>query len=544
MTVPSVREDPLASPAAPRSPAPDATWPGLHDYGIIGNEVTGALISRFGSIDWACLPKFDSPSVFGRLLDRARGGYLQVTPVEPFVSHQQYVPGTNLLTTFFELRHGVSAVVTDFMPMGPSGSGIGGDPRIVRRLVAKGAPLQMKLVADARFDYGRGTPEWTITGEVAVAERGPDRLACIAPWPWTIEGTAVRAEGRVVPGTPVFLQARWGALPPPTPSAASLLAVTDAYWRGWTAPAEAPMRRVAARWHPWVERSELVLKLLSYAESGVFVAAPTTSLPEWIGGSRNWDYRYVWIRDAAFTAQVLLLLGHVTEARAYVAWAFDRAAEVPDGRELRTIYTVDGGPPPAEEELDHLEGYRGSRPVRVGNAAADQRQLDIYGELLDLASLVERVDPAFVRDRWSVIERLAEQTTRLWNLPDAGIWERRSEPQHYVHSKLMCWVAIDRAVRLAREIGRPEHVDRWQRVREEIRSAVLSHGYDEKLGSFTQAFDRPVIDASGLRISLEGFLPPEDPRVLGTIDAVERRLTRGAFVRRYEGDDGLQGPEG
>ncbi len=400
------------------------------------------------------------------------------------------------------------------------------------------------MQAAPRFDYGRGPPRWRVESDVAVAECEADRLACTTPWPWRVDGSDVVSEGRVVPGTPLFVQVRWGSPPRPEPTVAALLGVTDAYWRGWVSPPDAPLRRVAARWHPWVERSELVLKLLSYAESGVFVAAPTTSLPEWIGGGRNWDYRYVWIRDAAFTAQVFLLLGHVTEARAYVAWAFDRAAELQGEDELRTIYSVDGRAPPTETELPHLEGYRGSRPVRIGNAAADQRQLDIYGEILDLAYLIERVDPAFVRDRWSTIEHLANQTTKLWASPDSGIWESRATPRHYVHSKLMCWVALDRATQLAREFGKVETVDRWTRVAEEIRAAILSRGYDERVGAFVQAFDHPVLDASALRIPLEGLLPATDPRVLGTIDAVERRLARGAFVRRYDGEDGLAGPEG
>ena len=404
-----------AIPASAPLSEPEPPWLGLYDYGLIGNERTGALISRTGAIDWACLPRFDSPSIFARLLDRRSGGFHQIAPRERYVSHQQYVPGTNVLTTFFELRRGVSLVVTDFMPMGPPGSGIGGDPRIARRVLARGAPVSVRIAAEPRFGYGRALPAWEVEGEVASAASGTDRLTCLAPWAWRPEGVGMVAEGRVEPGNPVFAQVRFGGPPLPEPSAAALLSVTDAYWRGWVAPADAPLRRVAARWHPWVERSELVLKLLSYAESGVFVAAPTTSLPEWIGGPRNWDYRYVWIRDAAFTAQVFLLLGHVSEARAYVAWAFDRAAELPEGEELRTLYTVDGRAPPPEEDLEHLEGYRGSRPVRVGNAAADQRQLDIYGELLDLASLIERIDPAFVRDRWPTIERLAQQTTRLWN---------------------------------------------------------------------------------------------------------------------------------
>jgi alpha,alpha-trehalase len=533
---------PVEPPAVP--PTAPLPWNSLYDYGLIGNEQTGALVSRHGSIDWACMPRFDSPSVFARLLDRATGGFHQVVPRDPYVSHQQYVTGTNVLATLFELRRGVTLTITDFMPMGPPITAIGGDPRIVRRLVARGAPVEVVAAADPRFDYARALPRWTVQGELAVAESGGTRMSFLGPWAWHGDGPSVVSSGTVEPGHPMYAQVRWGDPPPPEPSAASLLSVTDAYWRGWVSPPDAPLRRVAARWHPWVERSELVLKLLSYAESGVFVAAPTTSLPEWHGGGRNWDYRYVWIRDAAFTAQVFLLLGHLSEARAYVGWALNRAETLPQDAELSTIYTVDGGAPPPETELPHLEGYHGSRPVRVGNAAAGQRQLDIYGEILDSANLLERLDPAFVRDRWSTIELLAERITKLWSLPDSGMWEVRSAPAHFVHSKLMCWVALDRAINLAREFGKNDPVDRWTRVAEEIRAAILSRGFDDRLGSFVQAFGQPCVDASALRIGLDGFLPPNDPRVLGTIAAVEAKLANGAFVHRYEGDDGVGGPEG
>jgi alpha,alpha-trehalase len=519
-------------------------WPSLHDYGLIGNEKTGALVCRNGSIDWACFPRFDSPSVFARLLDRRLGGFHKVSPTDRSVSHQQYVTGTNVLATIFELRRGVSLTATDFMPMGSPASAIGADPRIVRRLVARGAPIEVAVTADPRFDYARSLPTWSIGGDIAVAQSGDAQLAFSGPWPWDLDGPAILSKGTVTPGTPLFTQIRWGEPPPPEPTPVALLSVTDAYWRGWVSPPDAPLRRVAARWHPWVERSELVLKLLSHVESGVFVAAPTTSLPEWPGGSRNWDYRYVWIRDAAFTAQVFLLLGHIAEARAYVGWAFDRAAGLHDDEELRTVYTVDGGPAPAEFELPHLEGYRGSRPVRVGNGATVQRQLDIYGEILDSALMLERLDPAFVRDRWSSIERLARRVTTLWSLPDNGMWEARSAPAQHVHSKLMCWVALDRAVQLAAKFGKIDPVDRWTRVAEEIRAAILSRGFNDQLGSFVQTFDLPLVDASALRIGLDGLLPANDPRVLGTISAVERKLARGAFVHRYEGDDGLAGPEG
>ncbi len=523
---------------------PGEPWLPLTDYGLIGNEKTGALVSRHGSIDWACFPRFDSPSVFGRLLDRQRGGSHRLAPTEHYTAHHQYVTGTNILTTFFEIRPGVALTLTDFMPMGPPGTSVGGDPRIVRQLRARGAPVAVSIGADPRFDYGRATSTWMIEKELAVAKSAAGQMSFTSPWPWRTEGPAAISTGVVVPNVVVFAQVRFGDPPSVDPSPASLLAVTDAYWRGWVSPPDAPLRRVAARWQPWVERSELVLKLLSYADVGAFVAAPTTSLPEWPSGARNWDYRYVWIRDAAFTAQVFLLLGHISEARAYLGWAFDRASSLQGDEELRPVYTVDGGVPPAEIELRHLEGYRGSRPVRVGNGASDQRQLDIYGEILDSALILERLDPAFVRDHWSTIERLAQRVTARWAVPDSGIWEDRGDPAHHVYSKLMCWVALDRAIQLAQKFGKREPVDRWTRVAEEIRAAILSRGYDDQLGTFVQAFDRPVLDASALRIGLSGFLPPTDPRVVSTIAAIERTLGPGPFLQRYEGHDGIGGPEG
>ncbi len=535
-----------AAPTAVRAAAPSGLpeWAPIYDYGVIGNQRTAALVSRHGSIDWACFPRFDSPSVFGRLLDRSQGGYHRVRPKSPYTSHQQYVAGTNVLTTLFELRRGLVLGVTDFMPLGPFAATSDGEPRIVRRLVARGGPIEVELTADPRFDYGRTTPDWQLAGEVGIARAGADRLSMVAPWPWERMGASVVARGTVEPGTAFFTQIRWGDPPGTDPSAASLLAVTDAYWRGWVATEETPFRRIAARWHPWVERSELLLKLLSYSNSGVFVAAPTTSLPEWTGGARNWDYRYVWIRDAAFTAQVFLLLGHVQEARSYVGWALDRVEALGPTEEVGSVYAVDGARPPPEEDLSHLEGYEGSRPVRVGNAAASQRQLDVYGEILDSALLLERADPAFVRSRWNAIERLAQRTVELWRSPDSGIWEVRGPPAHYVHSKMMCWVALDRAVQLAESFGKTEPIDRWRRAADEIRASILARGYDERRGAFVQAFDRPVLDASALRIPLTGFLSPTDPRVLRTIALIERDLGTGAFVRRYNGDDGLEGPEG
>ena len=516
----------------------------LYDYGVIGNQHTAALVSRHGSVDWACFPRFDSPSVFGRLLDARKGGFHRVAPVEAYRAHQIYVPGTNVLTTFFELERRRTLTLTDFLPIGHPVGGPDGDARIIRRIQARGGPIDVGIDVDVQFDYARAKSEWSVEGDCAYARSGPSELGIVGPWKWSPEAVGVTSRGTLGASETAFAQAWWGPRPPAEPGPAALLGITDAFWRGWLSPRDAPLRRVAARWHPWVERSELVLKLLSPAGSGVFIAAPTTSLPESPHGSRNWDYRYVWLRDAAFTAQVFLLLGHVDEARAYVGWAVDRIAGIGPEGELRALYNVDGGCPPPEEELPHLSGFDGARPVRIGNAAIEQRQLDIYGEILDCAALLEQVDPAFVRDRWKPLERLAHRVVDLWALPDQGLWESREAPAHYVHSKLMSWVALDRAIRLAQAFGRTEPCARWQRIANEIHAVVLSRGFDDHLGAFVQAFDRPVLDACTLRVPLTGFLPPQDPRVLSTLEAVERGLTDGPFVRRYTHDDGFHEPEG
>jgi GH15 family glucan-1,4-alpha-glucosidase len=529
--------------ASAAAPVP-VGWPSLYDYGLIGNQRTAALVSRHGSIDWACFPRFDSPSVFARLLDRRIGGYHRVAPDEPYVSHQQYIVGTNVLTTFFEIRRRVALTVTDFMPIGRPEGSAGGETRIVRQLAARGHPIPVSIRAEPRFEYGTIPASWAVRAEAAVAEGSSGRLSLTSPWDWSTDGGVAISAGVVEPGAAVYTQVCWGDPPGPDPSPGHLLSGTDAFWRAWASPPDAPLRRVAARWHPWVERSELVLSLLSPADTGVFVAAPTTSLPEWPGGGRNWDYRYVWLRDAAFTAQVFLLLGHVREARAYVDWAVARATALGEGKDLATLYTVDGQSPPGERELSHLEGYLESRPVRVGNAAADQLQLDVYGEILDSAALLERADPAFVRARWEPLRRLADRTTELWTRPDSGIWEFRTPPAHYVHSKLMCWVALDRAIQLAEAFGQGEAAEGWRPIAEAIRSEILTRGFDERLGSFIQAFDRPVLDACALRIPIVGFLPPSDPRVVSTIAAVEGALDHHGLLRRYEGEDGLAGPEG
>ncbi|MCI4331413.1 MAG: glycoside hydrolase family 15 protein [Thermoplasmata archaeon] len=518
-------------------------WPDLYDYGVIGNLRTAALVSRFGTIDWACLPEFHSPSVFGRLLDRRGGGYCKVAPVGWQEALHRYVPGTNVLSTYFVLPGGTRLTLTDFMPLAP-GFISEQEDRILRRIEAEGDTVEVEIEVDPRFDYGRpGRHHRTREApDRMVWSQGTSRLTATGPWGWRQDGSRTIAQGPVEPGKPVYLTLDWGERAVPIDPEV-LLRATVRFWQQWVRHPDAPLLRATHVWRDWVERSELLLKLLSNRQTGAFVAAPTTSLPEWWGGPRNWDYRYAWVRDAAFSAQSLFLLGHFREARTYVGWIIDRLTTAgPKG--LATIYRASGAPVDVERRLDHWEGFHGSKPVRIGNAAGRQTQLDIFGEVLDAVEQLSPVDPDFIARAWPVLSRLVESAAHEWTRPDAGIWESRAPPLHYVHSKVMCWVALDRGRRIAERLGRGKAALRWGRVAETIHSTVLREGFDPARGSFVQAFDRRVVDASVLRIPMTGFLPYDDPKVLSTIAAVERELGDGPFVRRYRAEGSLHGPEG
>jgi GH15 family glucan-1,4-alpha-glucosidase len=524
-------------------PAPEPVAD-LYDYGLIGNLHTAALVSRFGSVDWACMPRFASASVFGRLLDPLKGGFLSLTPVGGRGSRQRYVPTTNVLETRFSVTGGRRLVLYDFMPVAESGSG-DVDCRIVRVLTAVGGAIDVLLTAEPRFQYGRSAARWRIQDDKWLAESGEEKLALVAPFPLSAEGG--RADGRftVAPGEEVAIELHWGEGVPSEVPATELLERTERFWRKWVGGPEAPMHQAVGLWHAWIERSELLLKLLSSARTGAFVAAPTTSLPEWPGGSRNWDYRYVWMRDAAFTAQVFTLLGHLPEARAYLKWILSRILAEGENGHLRVVYSVDGERELDERELVHLSGFRGSKPVRVGNAAVEQFQLDIYGELLDATALLAEFDPVMLRECWPVASWLAERVMSFWRLPDQGIWEIRGPPKHHTHSKLMAWVALDRASRLAEYLGGDPRAPSWRRTADEIRTLIETQGYDPARGAFTQTLESgSPLDATALRIPLTGFLPFDDPRVLSTLTAIERDLGHGPFLYRYKVDDGFDCPEG
>jgi len=522
------------------APPPDA-WAELYDYGVIGDLETAALVSRFGGIDWACLPTFSSPSVFGRLLDRRTGGSFRVEVDDPEESVQRYAPGTNVLETFLVTEAG-TLTIRDFMPIPTVTPGGGG--RIVRLLEVEGGPVDVRVEVDPRFDYGRRpAPDWEPIGPRRwAAVSGPDRLELGGPWRWSLSEGHLVANGRLGPEAPVAVEATWGDRPP-LDDPISSLGATVRFWREWVHRPDAPIHRQAHVWHDWVERSELLLKLLSRGASGAFIASPTTSLPEWPGGARNWDYRYVWIRDAAFAAQVLLILGHLREARAYVRWVLARTESAGESR-LRVLYDPDGGATPPERIHPTWEGYRGARPVRIGNEAVHQFQLDIFGEVLDAASQLAAIDPTSVEADFDRLVPLVGTVLDRWERPDSGLWEVRSPPAHFVHSKAMAWVAVDRGAALARRFGRSRLAARWRTEADRIRAAVLDRGYDPRVGAFTQAFGRDRLDASALRLPMVGLLPWTDDRVVGTVERVAAELADGPFVYRYRGDDGLAGPEG
>jgi alpha,alpha-trehalase len=512
----------------------------LDDLGVIGNLHTAALVSRHGSVDWACLPRFASPSVFARLLDPHRGGHHLVAPREPYRSEQRYRRATCVLETVFDLGDGRRLRVTDLMPVVPDLRPEGA-PMILREAVATGGPVPVRTEFAPRFDYARLAPIFRPASDGVVAQADGVQFACAARWRFRAQNGTASAAGVLEDGERLEIELRWGGARPVATPFVDLVRETERFWRGWTHGASVPIHRLARRWHRWVARSEMTLKLLSHADTGAFVAAPTTSVPEWPGGERNWDYRFVWIRDAAFAAQAMLQLGHRAEATAFLRWALSRGDPA---LELRTVYGAHGETDLAERTLPYLSGLWDSRPVRIGNAAARQFQLDVYGELMDAALLLPSVDPGFLSDHWADLVRLADHVVDVWRLPDRGIWEIRGDPRQYVHSKLMAWVALDRAVRLAATVGTGRSAAAWEREAGRIRSWVRTVGFDPARGSYRQAEGSAATDAANLRIPLVGFLPYDDPSVVGTVRRIQEELAEGPFVYRYRTPDGLRGPEG
>ena len=525
----------------------------ISDYGLISNVHTCALVSKSGSIDWACFPRFDSRSVFARILDKEKGGYFAVRPRGSFESNRHYLPGTNILETTFRTPSGV-AVLTDYMPVHEHP--IPGHPReafpyqqIARILHCSSGSVDFEVICQPRFSYGAIIPHClALTLETGYTHGGADGLAFYSSAPFHEADYAFHSEGRLQTGEIACFAVTYTI-----PNHAHELEVkfdagdllrrleeTKSFWLNWSRQFnfDGPHKDE-------VLRSALTLKALTYAPTGGLVAAPTCSLPEVMGGERNWDYRFTWIRDAAFALYALNIVGFIDEARAFKGWL--ELATAGRAEDLQVMYGLGGERRLTEEVLDHMEGYRGSRPVRIGNAAHRQLQLDIYGEILDSAHLYRKYVGEFDLEYWHFLTEVVQYVIEHWREPDDGIWESRGGPKHFVFSKVMCWVALDRAIRAAVQVPSISGpVESWRRVKEEIRQDILEKGYNPEVGAFVQSYGSKALDASVLMLPLVKFIKAQDPRMRSTIEKIATELTspEGLVYRYKELDDGLRGSEG
>ncbi|MCL7417042.1 MAG: glycoside hydrolase family 15 protein [Halalkalicoccus sp.] len=514
----------------------------IEEYGVIGNLETCALVAPDGSIDWLPFPHIESPSVFAAVLDPEHGGRFRIGPSEPYEVNRRYVEGTNVLETTFETSGG-TATVTDFLV--PAGE-IDQPPKVLyRRVAGEEGRIDLEVEFEPRFDYGRADVEIEAVEEGVSAAGGGERTLLESPVDLAVvDGRATGTIPLSADETEWFLL-RCTGTEEKTVDPEIALADTIAYWRDWMHDCDGAGDCVFdGPWHELVVRSGLVLKLLTHAQTGAIAAAATTSLPETVGGVRNWDYRFNWIRDAGFTVQALSNLGHVGAAVEYLEW-FLNLCTTTDPAEIQPLYGLHGDVDLEERELDHLAGYRDSRPVRIGNGAAEQTQLDIYGELLLAVDEMVRYGRELDDEEWDAIRDIVEYVREVWNGTDAGIWEVRGGERRFVYSKLMCWVALDRGIEIAVERGYDAPLEDWRATRETIRVEVLEEGYDEDIGAFVQSYGSDALDATGLLVPIVGFLPFDDDRVQGTIEAIEERLAEGnVLVHRYDGEDGLPGEEG
>jgi trehalose-phosphatase len=520
----------------------------MADYSLIGDMRTAALVSRRGSIDWACLPRFDSPSAFARILDHRLGGHFSVQPVGSYESAQRYEEGTNVLVTEFQ-RDGGRLELVDFMPLDPRRAAKAA-PEIHRRLAATGADIEIEIAFRPAFDYARRPARIRRRTNGLLASDGEQHsltLSTEAPIEWTIDAERGEAVGRFVlrRGQRTWLVVRFDddeVWPVDEYGSRERLLATRTAWLDWSSGL-----RYEGAYRAMVERSALLLKLLIYEPTGAIVAAPTTSLPEELGGERNWDYRFSWLRDSTFTLFSLHALGKFGELDRYMGYLKRVCRKESDF--LQIMYGVGGELRLDEEVLDHLEGYRGSAPVRIGNGAVEQIQTDVYGEVLDSIHIWRRKHD-MTEGMWELVVRLAEWVAANWRRPDSGPWEVRNEPRHFVFSKLMCWVALDRAVRAAEELGLEgdagADVERWRAEREAVRADILENGWSDEVGAFVQSYGSLDLDAANLVIPIVRFLPPDDPRVVATVERIREPVERGGLthaetglVYRYRSADGV-----
>ena len=526
----------------------------IADHGIIGDLQTAALVTTDGSIDWFCCPRFDSPSVFGALLDDEHGGHFRLRPTGvDYTSTQVYFPDTAVLVTRFFTESGMGQVV-DFMP--PAGDAATDNHRLVRMLQCVRGRISFELDIAPRFDYGRQS-HVTQVGEDGVVfsangstltvhvvrEPGDERKARV-----TAEGDDVHARIDLVAGELRGVVLESAADGPPreirVAEVRTMFDETVRFWRSWLAGST-----YTGRWREAVQRSAITLKLMTYAPTGGLVAAPTAALPEQVGGERNWDYRYTWVRDASFSVHALLRLGMTEEAGRFASWLGDRVRERigSDSGPLNIMYRIDGSSDLKEDILDHWAGYRGSTPVHIGNGAAEQLQLDIYGEAMDSLYAAERAGLPLPYRGWSAISGVLNWLAENWDQPEEGIWETRGGRQPFTYGRVMCWVAFDRGIRLAAQHGLPAPMERWVAERDAIYQQVMDRGFHESRQAFVQHYDTDVLDAALLRMPMVGFIDGRDPRWKSTLAAMDGELVTDGLVYRYNPEaspDGLRGSEG
>ncbi|MFC7711134.1 glycoside hydrolase family 15 protein [Micromonospora lupini] len=529
-------------------------YPFVESHGLIGDLQTAALVAEDGTLDWFCAPRFDSPSVFGALLDRNRGGFSRIAPVGgDHVVKQLYLPGTPILITRFLTEEGVGEV-TDFMPV--AGDDATDRHLLVRMVTVVRGSMTFRMEVQPRFNFGRDPHETelypegcvfrsaglnmvlhrvrypqTPVEEVAVCEADGGAFAIVTLNAGTVSGAVIETGSLSLPRLigPAEVQ--------------SMFIETRTYWRNWLRTST-----YTGRWREMVERSALTLKLLTYAPSGALIAAPTAGLPEQVGGGRNWDYRYAWVRDASYSVHALLGLGFKAEAHRYLRWLDERICTAADNTEpLRPLYRVDGTSDLAEESLDHFEGYKGSFPVRIGNGAAEQLQLDIYGAALNSIYVADCYGMRCSYQSWLNIIKVVNALCQHWDQPDESVWETRGGRRHFTFGRLMSWVAFDRAIRLAQRHGTPADLSRWMTSRAAIYQQIMSRGFDQVRQAFVQHYDTDILDASLLAMPSLGFIAADDPMWLSTLQALEKELVQDSLVYRYDpvaSPDGLRGSEG
>lgn len=521
----------------------------IEDYALIGNLHTVALVGKNGSIDWCCIPRFDAPSVFGALLDAEKAGFFRISPSD--MSHikcqQLYLPETNILLTRFLSSDGV-AEITDFMPVKEVGTAEH-NHKLIRSLSIIHGSLSFTLTCRPAFNYARDTHQVALSEQGATFRHSSFQLQLASLIQLEQDGRGgVQATFTLHnKETLHFLLESTnesGHTPQPLSEDDYQTAFQETahYWQNWLSQCS-----YQGRWREMVQRSALVLKLLTYAPTGAIVAAATTSLPEAIGGARNWDYRYTWIRDASFSLYSLLTLGLTQEAEAFMGWLDARCHQLKENGTLQPMYGIDGKQTLTEISLDHLEGYRGSRPVRIGNGAYTQNQLDIYGEMMDAVAIFNKYE-AITYDLWINLRRLLGWLAEHWQEPDEGIWEVRGGPKHFLHSRLMSWVAFDRAIRVARHRGWPAPTEDWVKIRAQIYEQIMEKAWNQEKQSFVQYYGSDAVDASALLMMITNFTGTREPRMLSTMRRIKQELSAGALVHRYNpqgaANDGLGSQEG